>query len=103
MNIQLNTDKNIEGHERLEAYIDTLIKAKMSRFNGHLTRIEVHLSDENGLKDGPSDKKCLLEARPKNMQAIVVTSQSSTIEKAIADTIDKLKNALESKIGKLQD
>lgn len=101
MNIQLNTDKNIEGHERLEHYIDGLVKDKMARFDSYLTRIEVHLSDENADKDSPDDKKCVLEARPKNMQPIVVTSYADTIEKAINTAIGKLKKALGTRIDRL--
>ena len=100
MNIQLNTDKNIEGHERLELYINSLVKDKMSRFADHLTRIEIHLSDENAAKEGPEDKKCVMEARPKNMQPIVVSCHADTIEKSITMGIGKLKTALESRINR---
>ncbi|MFT6014248.1 MAG: hypothetical protein ACI860_001962 [Chitinophagales bacterium] len=100
MNIQLNTDKNIEGHERLENYIDGLVKDKMARFESTLTRIEIHLSDENAGKEGPEDKKCVMEARPKNMQPIVVSCNADTVEKSITTAIGKLKTALESRINK---
>lgn len=59
MKIQLNTDKNITGGERLESYLSSLIENELSHFSNHITRIEVHLSDENGQKKGANDKRCL--------------------------------------------
>ena len=50
MTIILNTDKNISGNERLDNYVNTTIKEELSRFEDYVTRIEVHLSDENGAK-----------------------------------------------------
>jgi hypothetical protein len=63
LKIQLNTDKNIAGDERLNGYLSTLVEKELSRFNEHLTRIEIHLTDENGSKKGENDKRCTLEAR----------------------------------------
>lgn len=101
MNIQLNTDKNIQGHERLESYLEGLVGDKMSRFAEHLTRIEIHLSDENGPKEGPEDIKCTMEARPRKMQPIVVSSNGDTIEKAVNAALGKLSKAVATRIDKL--
>jgi len=102
MTIQFNTDKNIEGHERLEAYVNTSIADELSRFKNHITRIEVHLSDENGGKTGPKDKRCLLEARLENRKPIAVTSYADTIEKAINEALAKLKAAMTTVDSKLK-
>jgi hypothetical protein len=48
--IQFNTDKTISGDENQEDYFTSLIAEKLNRFQSHITRIEVHLSDENGKK-----------------------------------------------------
>ena len=45
MIIQINTDKNIAGDERLESYLNTIIKDELSHFSDNITRIEVHLAD----------------------------------------------------------
>lgn len=63
MKIKLNTDKNIPRDEHLENYLSSLISDELSRFSEHITRIEVHLADENGHKKGENDKRCVLEAR----------------------------------------
>jgi len=96
MTILLNTDKNISGNERLENYVHSIINEELSRFEDHITRIEVHLSDENGSKEGVNDKRCMLETRLKNKQPIAVTSHANTTEKALKDALDKLKTSIET-------
>ncbi|RYG00854.1 MAG: HPF/RaiA family ribosome-associated protein, partial [Chitinophagaceae bacterium] len=56
MTIQLNTDKNLTIHQEYEDKINTQITEALSRFSDLITRLEVHLSDENGSKDGLEDK-----------------------------------------------
>ena len=62
MLIQINTDKNIEGHSRMNEFFSEEIKKELARFDDKITRIEVHLGDENGDKFGKHDKKCMIEA-----------------------------------------
>ena len=100
MTIQFNTDKNIAGDEKLEAYVNTLVADKLARFREHITRIEIHLSDENGSKTGEQDKCCKLEARLENRQPILVSSNENTIEKAVSNSISKLLASIETIIGK---
>lgn len=97
MIIQLNTDKNISGNERLESYLNTVITEELNRFSDDITRVEVHLSDENGAKGGADDKRCMLEARISNKQPVAVTAHGSTIEKAIGESLEKLKAILSKK------
>lgn len=78
------------------------ISDALSRFDKHITRIEVHVSDENGNKKGPNDKRCLLECRLKGMEPIAVTSQEDNIKKAVAASIDKMKAKLTTRMGKLK-
>ena len=95
MTILINTDKNISGNERLESYVNSVISEELSRFSEYITRIEVHFSDENASKDGTNDKRCMIEVRLKNKQPIAVTSVESTTEKALSESLDKLKVSIE--------
>ncbi|MFT4754498.1 MAG: ribosome-associated translation inhibitor RaiA [Salibacteraceae bacterium] len=95
MTIQFNTDKNISGNEKLETYINSTIADGLDRFSDHITRIEVHLSDENGRKSGEDDQRCMLEARLENRQPIAVTSHANTEEKAVNKALGKLKTLME--------
>jgi len=102
MKIQLNTDKNIAGSEKLEAFVTEKINRSLKRFAGRITRIEVHLSDQNAQKSGSDDIQCKIEARMEGVQPIIVTDRNSTKEKAFDSAVDKMKAALDSVTGKLK-
>ena len=103
MIIQFNTDKNISGSEKNAAYFSETISEQLTRFDEQITRVEVHLSDENGDKGGLKDKRCMLEARIKNMSPIAVTCDGDTIEEVVSGAIDKLIKSLDSKLGRLSN
>ena len=103
MNIQFNTDNHIEGTESLESYFSDKISNGLKHFEEHITRVEVHLSDQNADKGGANDIQCKLEARVKGLQPITVTSQDASKEKAVIEAIDKMKSVLRTTMGKLKD
>ncbi len=43
----------------------TTLTQTLSKFAESITRLKVHLSDDNGDKNGPYDQRCMLEARLK--------------------------------------
>ncbi|SOE21338.1 Sigma 54 modulation protein / S30EA ribosomal protein [Spirosomataceae bacterium TFI 002] len=102
MIIQYNTDKTITGDERNEDYFTSLISKELDRFQSHLTRVEVHLKDENGKKDGFQDIRCLIEARMEGKPPIAVSNQADTVSNAVSGAIDKLKSSLETIIGRIK-
>ena len=103
MNIQFNTDSKIDGNEKLEAYINSSMVKALNRFKEHITRVEVHLSEEHAGKSGKEDIKCTIEARLENRTPIAVTDIDQSIEKAFSGATKKLKNALDTIYGKMKD
>jgi hypothetical protein len=101
MKIQFNTDKNINGTEDFISSLTILVEENLEKFSSQITRIEVHLSDEDGDKDGLKAKRCLLEARLSGMNPIAVSSQSDTEEQAVYESLNKLKSSLETIFGRL--
>lgn len=100
MKIQFNTDKNVEGNERSEAYFTSELETTLTRFEDKITRIEVHFGDENGEKFSLKDKKCLIEVRPAKLQPIVVIDHAESIEKAFRGALVKIKKAVETTFEK---
>ncbi len=103
MQIQINSDRNIAMHARLSRHIEANLHRTLARFGHHLTRIEVHLTDENGVKSGAQDKRCLLEARPKHHPSLTVTADSADIQTAVSGAAGKLQRLLETKYGRMTD
>jgi ribosome-associated translation inhibitor RaiA len=101
MQIQINTDKNISGEETLAQSIEDALRFDLSRFSDQITRIEVHLSDENSsAKSGMTDKRCLLEARLAGEHPIAISEQAQTVEEAVTGATKKMVNLLETEMGK---
>jgi ribosome-associated translation inhibitor RaiA len=103
MKIQFNTDKNASVSEELRESLTVLISEPLKRFDNQITRLEVHLSDEDGSKNGHNDKRCLLEARLEGLQPVAVTDQADSYEKAVKGAVDKMKTSLRSTLGRLRN
>jgi ribosome-associated translation inhibitor RaiA len=103
MKIQVNTDAHIEGHERLAAHVSATVEQALRRFVDHITRVEVHLSDENGDKSGSQDQRCMLEARLQGRQPVAVTEHAATQEQAVSGATQKLVRLLDSTLNRRND
>ncbi|MDP4536521.1 HPF/RaiA family ribosome-associated protein [Alkalimonas collagenimarina] len=104
MQIQVNSDRNIQADERLAEFVSDTLKNKLHRFADHITRIEVHLSDENShSKHDGNDKRCLLEARFEGLDPVTVSEHAADVGPAVTGAADKLQRKLSSVIGKLRD
>jgi len=101
MHIQVNTDRNIQGDQRLEEIAEQIVTQAVANLASRLTRIEVHLQDENAQKSGPDDIRCAIEARPEGLRPLTVTHNDSAIEPALRGAAKKLKALLDSEFGKL--
>lgn len=102
MQIQVNSDNHIESSIRLEEWVRTTVESTLERYDEDLTRVEVHIRDENGDKPGPHDIRCQMEARPKGHQPISVTHKADSLDQAVDGAAVKLDHALEHLFGKLR-
>lgn len=102
MQIQVNTDKNISGHESMAQSVEEILNRVLAHFASQITRLEVHLSDENSAsKSGVIDKRCLLEARLAGREPTSVSDLALTVEQAVTGAAHKMVSLLESERGKL--
>jgi ribosome-associated translation inhibitor RaiA len=103
MQININTDKSIERHQGLDDHVESVLQAAVGRFGEHITRVEVHLSDDNSQKSVDGGNRCLLEARVTGYQPIAVSDHSIHLHMAITGAAEKLKRAVDSALGRLHD
>ncbi len=102
MQIQVNTDNHTDANTQLIDEVRGLLQEKLSRFESRITRLEVHLTDQNSAtKGGDDDMQCKLEARLTGMQPLAVSERAGTIPQAVNGATGKLRSLLDSTLGKL--
>ena len=100
MHVQTNTDRNIQASESLAAQVKAVVTSALGRFVDQVTRVEVHLSDENGDKRGADDKRCMMEARLEGRPPTAVTHRAATVEQAMGGAAGKLARSIESALAR---
>ena len=100
MQVQFNSDSSIMGTENVAERIEASVREKLSRFEDRLTRVEIHVRDENGAKHGADDKACTIEARPRGGKPIGVTAKASKVDDAARMAASTLAQRLNRSFGK---
>lgn len=103
MQIQVNTSNHIEGSESLNRYVERVVGDALERYNPQITRVEVHIDDENSLKPGENDKRCMIEARLSGLKPIAVNAKAANVQQALDSAIDKILSALDTHLGRIED
>ncbi|MET0384291.1 MAG: ribosomal subunit interface protein [Burkholderiaceae bacterium] len=104
MQFLVETDNHIEGRRQLADHVQDCVRACVGHFADMLTHIDAHLGDVNGAdKSGAPDKRCLLEARVSGVKNIAVSHLAPTLHQAIEGAAQKLRHALDSAVGKMND
>jgi ribosome-associated translation inhibitor RaiA len=103
MKIQVNTDDKVEGREKLSRRVEAEVSRALGHLRDHITRVEVHLSDEDSDKTGGDDKRCLMEARLAGRPPVAVTNHAGSLREAFGGAADKLRRSVERTLGRLKD
>ena len=101
MQIHTHSDHNLQGGEPLASSVRATVEAALGRFSAHITRVEVHLADENAAKSGGNDKRCMMEARLEGHAPVAVIEHASTVGQAIDGAAERLVHVLEHTLGRL--
>jgi hypothetical protein len=102
MQVQVNTS-GLANKESLDRWAEEHLREVLARFRQDITRIEVHLSDENAEKSGNADKRCTMEARLVHHQPLAVHHDGGNQDEAIRGAADKLKRIIESTVERARD
>jgi ribosome-associated translation inhibitor RaiA len=100
MQFQFNSDNHVHGSEALAARVEQIARARLSRVEARITRVEVHVGDENGARNVGADKRCSVEIRPTGMDPITASQTASSIETAVVGATDKVLAAFDRQVGK---
>lgn len=102
MEINVNTDNTIDRHQGLDERVRDLVESSISRFE-QVRRVDVHLSNQNGQKHEDGDNYCMMEARVAGYEPVVVHAHAADLHLSINGAANKLKRALDSALGRLND
>ncbi len=104
MQVQINTDHNIENNAMLTAELSSVVESALERLSDQITQVTVRLNDENSdKKGGNKDIHCSIEADLAGRQPVAVSHQAATVAQAVDGAADKLANLLESTLERLHD
>jgi hypothetical protein len=101
MHIEVHTDHHIKGGAELTESVRSTVEAALGRYGERITRVDVHLSDENGAKKAGDDIKCAMEARMGGLKPSGVTHHATQLEDAVSGAVDKLTHVIDHTLGKL--
>jgi ribosome-associated translation inhibitor RaiA len=102
MQINVNTDRTIEKHQGLDEHVESVVTDQIGRFD-QVHRVEVHLSNENSQKQLDGGNRCMMEAHVTGYAPVVVNEHAVNLHQAITQAGGKLRRALDSAIGRLND
>jgi ribosome-associated translation inhibitor RaiA len=94
MLIQFSTDHHIGHHPSLHDHVDALVRKTLHPFRSHITRVDVHLTDENAHANHANDKRCVMEARLDGVQPLVVTATASNVAAVLDAASRKLRRSV---------
>jgi ribosome-associated translation inhibitor RaiA len=103
MEVNVNTDNTIQRHHGLDERVRTQVEEALGRFGDHVRRVDVHLSNENREKHEDGSNGCMMEALVAGYAPVVVHAHAENLQLSISNAITKLKRALDSAIGRLND
>jgi len=97
--IEVRAASSVKGSAGLDAFAEKVVTAALSRFLPRLTRIDVHLSDDNAAREGGRDKRCQIEAHPASQQPVSASATAATLEKALTTAANHMKRLLARRLA----
>ena len=102
MEIQINTDHSIALHEPLTMHVESVVNEALNHVS-RATRVVVHLSVTNDSRSSTGDHRCLMEARIDGHPPIASGDHAANLHQAIQRAAGKLKRAIDSRLGRVND
>lgn len=104
MQVQINTDSSTAGDEASAARMRDAVEEALSRVRDAVTRVEVHLSDQDGsARSTTQEMRCMIEARLEGREPLAVTHSAATVDRAIEGAAGKLARVIQRTLGRARD
>ncbi|MEM8782416.1 MAG: HPF/RaiA family ribosome-associated protein [Planctomycetota bacterium] len=100
MQIQINYG-DIDGSDAIQTRVNDKLHHALQHVTDRVTRVEVHLRDDNAGKAGANDKRAVMEARPAGAGPITVDHAGEDIYKVVDEAAAKLGRAVKKHFDKV--
>ncbi|MBK9444019.1 MAG: HPF/RaiA family ribosome-associated protein [Comamonadaceae bacterium] len=101
MQVQIHTDNHIEGTDAMAQWASSTVKTALERFASQITRVEVHLSDENaGKKNTTESIQCTMEARLEGHQPLALKHHGANLNQALEGAAEKMVRLIDNSLGR---
>lgn len=100
MQIQFNSGSRIDGGADVSGAVEARVRERLARFDGRLTRIEIHVRDVDGDRNGPRGVSARIEARPARGAPVATSDNARTADAAVSGALGKLVSLLDTAFGK---
>ena len=100
MLVQINFG-DVQHSEAIESWARERISAQLGHLAEKLTRVEVHLRDDNSAtRSSDDDKRCVMEGRIAGQRPLAVDHSGRDLYKVIDETAGKLARAVKKDVEK---
>ncbi|MEM1107984.1 MAG: HPF/RaiA family ribosome-associated protein [Planctomycetota bacterium] len=99
MIVQVNAG-DIQSSQALIDNATQAVESALRHTADRVTRVEVHLRDDNANKSAADDKRVTMEARIAGQDPLAVDHQSDDLYKSISEAAGKLGRAVKTRIEK---
>lgn len=100
MIVQVNAG-DIDSSNALRHHAHDAVEAALKHVAAKVTRVEIHLRDDNASKSAANDKRVTMEARLAGQDPLAVDHQSDDLYKSISEAAGKLGRAVTTKLDRL--
>ncbi|MEM0913913.1 MAG: HPF/RaiA family ribosome-associated protein [Planctomycetota bacterium] len=101
MQIQVNFG-DVEATSALNDHAEAAVLKALEHVASQVTRVEVHIRDDKGKRQGPDDKRCMMEGRIAGEQPLAVDARGNDLYKSITEAAGKLGRAISRKLDRHQ-
>lgn len=102
MQIQVNA-ADIHSSPAIQQRVEEEVTAALDDWENRITRVEVHLHDEDGPKHSDDDKRCVMEVRLAGLDPMVVEHSSGDMYGSIQQAASKLRKVVKRAIDRRRD
>lgn len=102
MQIQINFG-DVPTSEPIQERVEKEVGEALAKWQDRVTRVEVHLHDEDGPKQSNTDKRCVMEVRLSGRQPMVVEHSCDDMYTSIHTAATKLEKVVGRAIERQRD